>query len=195
MSITNQYYNENAQSFFDTTVNVDVKKLYDRFLPRIKSHGKILDAGCGSGRDSKNFLNLGYNVVAFDANESLVKLASKHLGQAVTLATFESFDAKAESFDAIWACASLLHVPSKELPSTFLRLCELLKPDGVFYCSFKYGNTEQIRNGRFFADMDEQTLADTLSSTQLKVEETWISADARPGREAEQWLNAILVKA
>lgn len=195
MSITNQYYNENAQSFFDTTVNVDVKKLYDRFLPRIENHGKILDAGCGSGRDSKNFLNLGYNVVAFDANESLVKLASKHLGQAVTLATFDSFVAKAESFDAIWACASLLHVPREDLSCTFLRLGKLLKPDGAFYCSFKYGNTEQIRNGRFFADMTEQTLADTLSSTQLTVEETWISADARPGREAEQWLNAILVKA
>lgn len=195
MSITNQYYNENAQSFFDTTVNVDVRKLYDRFLPRIPSKGTILDAGCGSGRDSKNFLNLGYDVEAFDANESLVVLASEHFGQTVTQATFESFSAEPESFDAIWACASLLHVPSENLSRTFLRLSELLKPDGVFYCSFKYGNTEQIRNGRFFADMDEQTLAGTLSSTQLKIEETWISADARPGREAEQWLNAILVKA
>ncbi|MGR5538048.1 class I SAM-dependent methyltransferase [Vibrio campbellii] len=195
MSITNQYYNENAQSFFDTTVNVDVRKLYDRFLPRIPSKGTILDAGCGSARDSKNFLNLGYNVVAFDANESLVTLASKHLGQAVTLATFDSFDAKAESFDAIWACASLLHVPSEDLPRTFLRLGELLKPDGVFYCSFKYGNSEQIRNGRFFSDMNEQTLIDALYATKLDIVETWISSDARPGREAEQWLNAILVKA
>lgn len=195
MSITNRYYNENAQSFFDTTVNVDVQKLYDRFLPRIENHGKILDAGCGSGRDSKNFLNLGYKVVAFDANESLVELATEYLNQHVTHATFESFEAKPDSFDAIWACASLLHVPNKELPRTFSRLSELLKPKGVFYCSFKYGNTEQIRNGRFFADMNEQTLRDALSSTQLKVVETWMSSDARPGRETEQWLNAILVRA
>ncbi|MGR5528515.1 class I SAM-dependent methyltransferase [Vibrio alfacsensis] len=105
MSITNQYYSENAQSFFDTTVNVDVQKLYDRFLPRIGSHGKILDAGCGSGRDSKNFLSLGYRVEAFDANESLVEPASEHLGQTVTQATFDSFSAEFKSFDAIWACA------------------------------------------------------------------------------------------
>lgn len=195
MSITNQYYNENAQSFFDTTVNVDVQKLYDRFLPRIEKHGKILDAGCGSGRDSKHFLSLGYHVEAFDANESLVALASEYLSHNVTQATFELFSAKPKSFDAIWACASLLHVPSEELPCTFLRLGEFLKPDGIFYCSFKYGNTEQIRNGRFFADMNEQTLADTLYETKLNIVETWISSDARPGRETEQWLNAILVKA
>ncbi|MGR5457955.1 class I SAM-dependent methyltransferase [Vibrio sp. PNB22_1_1] len=193
--MTNQYYNENAQSFFDTTVNVDVRKLYDRFLPRIPSKGTILDAGCGSGRDSKNFLNLGYQVVAFDANESLVELASEHLGQTVTRATFDSFSAELKSFDAIWACASLLHVPREELPRTFSRLDKLLKPNGVFYCSFKYGNSEQIRNGRFFADMDEQTLADTLCETKLNIVETWISSDARPGREAEQWLNAVLIKA
>ncbi len=194
MNITNQYYNENAQSFFDTTVNVDVQKLYDRFLPRIDDQGKILDAGCGSGRDSKNFLNLGYKVTAFDANEALVKLASKHLGHAVTQATFDSFNAEPCSFDGIWACASLLHVPSEDLPRTFSHLGELLKAQGVFYCSFKYGETEQVRNGRFFTDMNEQSLAETLNATKLKIEETWISSDARPGRETEKWLNAILVR-
>lgn len=194
MNITNQYYNENAQSFFDTTVNVDIKKIYDRFLPKISPHGKILDAGCGSGRDSKNFSNLGFEIVAFDANESLVRLASQYIGQNVTLATFESFNCEPESFDAIWACASLLHVPNVDLPRTFQRLGELLKSNGIFYCSFKYGNIEQIRNGRLFSDMNEQTLLDTLSTTKLEIAETWITSDARPGREAEQWLNAILVR-
>lgn len=194
MNITNQYYNENAQSFFDTTVNVDVQKLYDRFLPRINHQGKILDAGCGSGRDSKNFLSLGYQVEAFDANEALVELASKHLGQTVAQATFESFNAEPNSYDGIWACASLLHVPSEALPRTLSHLGELLKPSGVFYCSFKYGETEQVRNGRFFTDMNEQSLAEALNATKLKIEDTWISSDARPGREAEKWLNAILVR-
>ncbi len=194
MNITNQYYHENAQSFFDTTVNVDVQKLYDRFLPRINEQGKILDAGCGSGRDSKNFLNLGYKIVAFDANESLVELASEYLGQAVTQATFESFNAEPCSFDGIWACASLLHVPSDELPRTLSHLAEMLKPNGVFYCSFKYGKTEQVRNGRYFTDMNEHSLVQILSDTKLNIEETWVSSDARPGREAEQWLNAILVR-
>ncbi|MCE2571947.1 class I SAM-dependent methyltransferase [Motilimonas eburnea] len=194
MKTTNQYYNDNAQSFFTTTVNVDVQKLYDRFLPRVDNHGKILDAGCGSGRDSKNFISLGYKVVAFDASESLVAMASEYIGQQVIQATFSTFKSAPADFDAIWACASLLHVAKRDLKKTFLHLSDHLKTNGIFYCSFKYGNTEQVRNGRFFVDMNEQNLKDTLLSTQLEIEETWISSDARPGREAEQWLNAILVK-
>ena len=94
MTITNQYYTQHAQSFFDTTVDVDVQKLHARFLPLIKPHGTILDAGCGSGRDSKSFLEQGFKVTAFDANEPLVKLASQHIGVSITHATFDTFNAK-----------------------------------------------------------------------------------------------------
>lgn len=194
MNITDQYYTENAQSFFDTTVEVDVQKLYERFLPHVIPHGSILDAGCGSGRDSKNFLNLGYNVTAFDANESLAQLASEHLGLTVTHATFSSYNAAPESFDGIWACASLLHVPSQDLPSILAKLSKLLRPQGAFYSSFKYGDTEQVRNGRFFTDMNEQKLQKMVEPTELTILQTWVSSDARPGRESEKWLNAILIK-
>lgn len=86
-------------------------------------------------------------------------------------------------------------MPSDDLPNTFLYLGELLTPNGIFYYLFKYGNIEQNRHDRFFADMNKKTLADTLYVTKLSNSETWISSDARPGREAKQWLNAILVKA
>ncbi|WP_409202796.1 class I SAM-dependent methyltransferase [Vibrio sp. SS-MA-C1-2] len=192
--MTNQYYNNNAKGFFDSTVNVNVTELYEQFLPHVPNNGTILDAGCGSGRDSKNFLNLGYQVTAFDASESLVKLASEYLGLTVSKSTFKTFSAKIASFDAIWACASLLHVPDKELPSVFLRLGKLLKPNGVFYCSFKYGEGDKLRNGRLFTDMNEQSLESIIFNSALKVKCTWVSSDARPERESEQWLNAILIK-
>lgn len=194
MNLTKQYYNENAQQFFDTTINLDVNALYTSFLPYIPQHGTILDAGCGSGRDSKNFIELGFEVVAFDASDTLAELASEHLGQTVIQASFDTFEAMPSSFDGIWACASLLHLPHKALVHTFSRLEVLLKPKGVFYCSFKYGAYEQIRNDRFFTDMNEQRLEETLTSTNLSIKKVWISKDIRAKREAEQWLNAILVK-
>ncbi|WP_047046844.1 class I SAM-dependent methyltransferase [Vibrio mexicanus] len=194
MNTTDQYYTENAQSFFDTTVNVDVQKLYDHFLPHVKPNGAILDAGCGSGRDSKHFQDLGYDVTAFDANELLTQLASEHLGFKVIHATFDSYQATPESFDGIWACASLLHVPTEELPSVLNKYGELLTPKGVFYCSFKYGDTDQIRNGRFFSDMNETKLQKMLAPLTLNICLTWISSDARPGRESEKWLNVLLNK-
>ncbi|POC19244.1 class I SAM-dependent methyltransferase [Vibrio vulnificus] len=194
MNITDQYYTENAQSFFDATVSVDVQKLYDHFLPHLNPNGAILDAGCGSGRDAKHFKDLGFNVTAFDANRALVELASRHLAQNVIHATFDTFRAEPNRFDGIWACASLLHVPDQELAATFFTLSQLLKPQGIFYCSFKYGQAAHVRNGRFFTDMDENKLQQTLTASPFTIQQTWITSDVRPGRESEQWLNAILIR-
>ncbi|EJA3103033.1 class I SAM-dependent methyltransferase [Vibrio vulnificus] len=192
--MTDQYYTENAQSFFESTVSVDVQKLYDHFLPHLNPNGAILDAGCGSGRDAKHFKALGFKVTAFDANQALVELASRHLEQHVIHAKFDTFSAEPNSFDGIWACASLLHVPDKELGATFLTLSQLLRPQGLFYCSFKYGQAAQVRNGRFFTDMDEHKLHATLATSPLAIKQTWVTSDVRPGRGSEQWLNAILIR-
>lgn len=194
MNITDQYYTENAQSFFESTVSVDVQKLYDQFLPHLDPNGAILDAGCGSGRDAKHFKVLGFRVTAFDANQALVELASRHLEQHVIHAKFDTFRAEPNSFDGIWACASLLHVPDKELGATFFTLSQLLRPQGLFYCSFKYGQAAQVRNGRFFTDMDEHKLHATLTTSPLTIKQTWVTSDVRPGRGSEQWLNAILIR-
>ncbi|WP_207220771.1 class I SAM-dependent methyltransferase [Vibrio vulnificus] len=192
--MTDQYYTENAQSFFESTVSVDVQKLYDQFLPHLDPNSAILDAGCGSGRDAKHFKALGFRVTAFDANQALVELASRHLEQHVIHAKFDTFGAEPNSFDGIWACASLLHVPDKELGATFLTLSQLLRPQGLFYCSFKYGQAAQVRNGRFFTDMDEHKLHATLTTSPLTIKQTWVTSDVRPGRGSEQWLNAILIR-
>lgn len=194
MNITDQYYTKNAQSFFESTVSVDVQKLYDQFLPHLNPNGAILDAGCGSGRDAKHFKALGFKVTAFDANQALVELASRHLEQHVTHAKFDTFRAEPNSFDGIWACASLLHVPNEELAATFFTLSQLLKSQGLFYCSFKYGQAAQVRHGRFFTDMNEHKLHTTLATSPLTIKQTWVTSDVRPGRESEQWLNAILIR-
>lgn len=188
------YYDDNARSFFDGTVAVEMAPLYERFLPLIKPQGKILDAGCGSGRDSLYFINHNYQVVAFDASPALVDLASKHTQQPVKLAQFLSFDAPADQFDGIWACASLLHVPYSLLTETFIHLAKMLKSDGAFYCSFKYGDDEVERDQRTFTNLNECLLSQVLQGTSLTVQSTWVTSDLRPGRQQEQWLNAILMK-
>ncbi|NTS78700.1 class I SAM-dependent methyltransferase [Catenovulum sp. SM1970] len=188
-----EFYNNNSTSFYESTKDVDMSTLYDEFLPAIKTNGSILDAGCGSGRDSLNFKNLGYQVSAFDASEALVKLATDLLNQTVELATFDSFKTN-KTFDGIWACASLLHVAKNELPATFKKLTELLNNRGVFYCSFKYGKQTIEREERVFTNLNEMLLENSIANTGLHINKTWVTADQRPGRENEKWLNAILVK-
>ncbi|MEZ9322853.1 class I SAM-dependent methyltransferase [Vibrio sp. F13] len=187
------YYDQNAQEFFDGTIKVDMASLYNEFLPLIPKESLILDAGCGSGRDSKAFLNQGYKVHAIDASEELGKLAENQINQAVEITTFQQFSSP-QSFGAVWACASLLHVPMKELPQTFSNLASHLKPKGVFYCSFKYGDNEIERNGRKFTNLNESLLEQVIADSGVAISKTWCTSDLRKGRESEKWLNAILIK-
>ncbi|MCX2758974.1 class I SAM-dependent methyltransferase [Vibrio sp. Sgm 22] len=187
------YYDQKAQEFFDGTINVDMTSLYSHFIPLIPEGGLVLDAGCGSGRDSKAFKQRGFKVHAIDASEVLGRLAEDKINQKVEITTFQQFTSS-ERFDAIWACASLLHVPMSELPSAFNNLSNYLKPKGAFYCSFKYGNDEVERNGRQFTNLNESLLDNVISDSGFTVMKIWCTSDLRKGRDTEKWLNAILLK-
>jgi len=189
---TLNYYNQNAQSFSDSTLNVDMSALYAEFLPLIPKHGHILDAGCGSARDAMYFKQQGFTVSAFDASPELAKLASNYLQQAVEVKTFQQLNCT-NKHDGIWCCASLLHVPKAELPQVFLKLQNALKPNGVLYVSFKYGTQERVHNGREFTDLNESALTALINShTKLKILKQWQTVDQRPERESEVWLNALI---
>ena len=80
------YYDKNSQAFHDRTINADVQDLYQKFLQHVPNHGKILDAGCGVGRDSRFFLSKGYKTVAFDGSREMVKMASKERLESLQVA-------------------------------------------------------------------------------------------------------------
>lgn len=192
MDDTIAYYDRHARNFVDDTLSIDMTPLYRRFLPLLPAGGHILDAGCGPGRDARAFRDLGYRVTAFDASLSMVEIASRRLGVPVQHLRFQECDIRGQ-FDGVWACASLLHIPLAELTDALLRLAAALKPSGVFYLSFKYGRGEREHHGRRFTDLDEAGLAERLRTVErLKIRETWTTSDLRPGRESEDWLNALL---
>ncbi len=186
------YYDLNAQDFFDGTFDTDMTQHYDEFLSQIPKNSHILDAGCGSGRDTANFSALGYKVTAIDGSMEMCKLASEFSGQEVLHMQFQDIDFN-QTFDGIWASASLLHVPSDELDSVLTNLKNALKDDGILYASFKYGDYEGMRNGRYFNDLVESTAVDLFKENGFEVIKTWITHDARKGRQDERWVN-ILVK-
>lgn len=191
--MTLKYYQDNARTFFDGTVNVDMSSLYETFTRHLAPGARVLDAGCGSGRDAKAFLEMGYQVEAFDASSAMVELAREHTGLPVQLMTFADVDWK-EEFDGIWCCASLLHVPAVELPGVMRKLADALKPGGVWYVSFKYGDGEREVDGRRFTDMDEEELRALLQDISgIDVVEMWMTRDRRPHKD-EAWVNGILRK-
>jgi len=191
--MTIQFYQDNADDFFEGTVNVDMSNIYQHLTKSLNKDALILDAGCGSGRDTKAFLDMGYNVEAFDASSELVSRASDYTGIEVKHGLFNDVD-KIEEYDAIWCCASLLHVTEIELPETLNKLASALKPNGVWYVSFKYGDSQREKDGRSFTDINEQRLTELVSNlSNIDIISTWITEDNRSDRN-EKWLNAILVK-
>lgn len=185
------FYNQNADEFYESTKSIDASMLYEHFLAYIPNSGKILDAGCGSGRDAAYFTKHGYEVEAFDGSHELAKRAKAHAKIEVQVCDFNSFQSES-SFDGIWACASLLHVPYKELARTIEYLAGNLNKDGIFYCSFKYGTEEGIRGGRYFTNLDEGRAGTLMREASMIIDKYWITSDLREGRESEKWLNLIL---
>ncbi len=191
---TIKYYNDNAKTYCANTIAANVSELYKPFLEHLASGAKILDAGCGSGRDSLFFMNQGFSVTAFDASTEMVKAASALIGQEVLLMTFENLKL-AGQYDGIWACSSLLHVNRNGLLSVLRNLSDALKPTGVFYMSFKYGNEEYQAGDRYFNCMTEESFRAVISRVpELRIDLLCVTEDVRPGRETELWLNAYLVK-
>lgn len=186
-----EYYNKNAKEFIENTINVDMTEQYELLEKYLPKSGKILDIGFGSGRDSLYF-SQNYEVVSIDNNEIFVEEGKKILKNEVVLLDVRDMD-YFDEFDAIWACASLLHIPYDELPQVLNKCFKALKNNGVMYMSFKYGEYEGIRNGRYFTDLTEEKLRKLIELTSFKLIETCISKDNRPDR-TEKWLNVILQK-
>ena len=194
MEQTINYYNLNAKNFIENTQNADMHIPQNRFHRLLAEHASILDIGCGAGRDTKFFLQKGYDVTATDGSAELCKLVSAFSGIDVKEMLFQDLDA-ISMYNGIWACSSILHLPKIEQFPVFQKMCNALKENGVIYTSFKYGNFEGERNGRYFTDFREDTFQEFIKEIpELTVEEQQITFDVRPGRGEEKWLNLILRK-
>ena len=139
MDPTIDYYNLNAENFIESTQNVDMYQAQDRFLQLLDENASILDFGCGSGRDTRYFMDKGYQVTATDGSAEICRLASIFTGIAVKEMLFQELD-DINTYGGIWACSSILHLPKNELLLVIRKMCNALKDTGVIYTSFKYGD-------------------------------------------------------
>lgn len=194
MNNTLKYYDMNAEKFVEGTVSVDFVATQNKFLDKLPVNASILDFGCGSGRDTKYFLDHGMNVEAIDGSKELCKMASEYTGIEVKQMIFQELD-EIEKYDGIWACSSILHLSKFELLSVLKKMIVALKDNGIIYTSFKYGEFEGNRNDRYFTDFTIDSFKNFIKNVDnISIEEYWITDDVRPGRETEKWLNLLLRK-
>ena len=222
---TIKYYDKNADEYAKFTRGVDFREQEDIFIECLmrkinlehennQKNGykndlkndfrhnnnpeekfKILDFGCGSGIDTKYFLENGFDVDAIDGSKKLCEVAAKYTGIKVRHMVFADLN-EVDRYDGIWACASILHVPKSVLPDIFEKMIRALKANGVIYTSFKYGNYEGDINERYYSYFTEDSWKTffVAFSNKVNIEKLWITGDVISGREGEQWLNIILRK-
>ncbi|MDO4486333.1 MAG: methyltransferase domain-containing protein [Bacillota bacterium] len=192
-----QYYIDNAKEYAQQTVDVDMSNVMEKFIRRIPDKGSILDLGCGSGRDSKTFLEMGYKVTAIDGSMDLCKLASEYTGLSVRCLMFQDLDYD-NAFEGIWACSSLHHLPRNQLKETLPKVIKALKPGGILYTCFKYGESDyDDEKERHFTCATEQSVNHLLEVVRDDIEKSemtvWITGDNLNGREL-RWVNVIMSK-
>lgn len=193
MSKTIDYYDSKADEYYNSTVNLDMSAQYNMFEKRLYAGFHILDLGCGSGRDTKYFLNQGYEVTATDGSEKLCGKASALTGIEVRNIKFQDID-YIDEFDAVWACASLVHVSPDELPEILQKINTSLKDEGILYMSFKLGDFSGERNNRYYTDLNEKSITKLVNTvSEFSLQETAISDDVRDGMD-NQWISVIVIK-
>ena len=164
---TLEYYNKNAKKYFEQTIVGNLQENYDKFLKEIPANSYILDFGCGSGRDSKYFIDKGYKVKAIDGSVEMCKLASEYINQKVECMKFEELE-DIDIYDGIWACSSILHVEKEKLPSIFNKMINALKVNGIIYACFKIGTGYEIKEGKYYNYITKEELQEIINKNNIK---------------------------
>jgi len=191
MSSTHRFYEDRAQEYFQRTASADLSHLYEVFLPHVAPGGRILDVGCGSGRDLRACVQRGFRAMGIDGSTALTEMARSFSGaECVTMRIEEmGFD---QQFEGVWACASLLHVPRTAIDNALDRIHHALVPGGVLFASVQEGEGERVADdGRFYALYQEAEFLRRVEAAKFHILESWVSQDVLDQRRPIQWLNVL----
>ncbi|GAB5388392.1 MAG: class I SAM-dependent methyltransferase [Alphaproteobacteria bacterium] len=190
--VTTDWYDREAQAYKKRTDAAEMEAIYTKFLDGLPKGSRILDLGCGPGRDMAAFKARGYRVEGVDGAEGMVDLARRRLGAEtrVTHSSFADWQPDQGRYDAIWACASLMFVPPDQMAETLAKARKALKPGGKLYIAVKHGQGERLEDDvRRVWLWTTQTLSQHLPGFDIDI--TWTTGDASPQRRQVKWLNLL----
>lgn len=189
---TIDYYDNHAEAYCQSSLKTDLSNLYLEFERYLTKGASILDVGCGSGRDSKYFLERGYHVTAIDPSREMCRVAKQLSGIDVRNMTIQEID-DVEKYDGIWACASLLHMSEYDLNPVIGILITALKRGAILYASWKAGDGERYDEfGRYFFDYTEKEISNIFSNREdVEILKCWTTCDIMT-RMNEKWTNILI---
>ena len=188
------YYNREAEAYIRETAGLDMTPHLERFARLIPPGGHILDLGCGSGRDSRWFLDNGFTVTAMEPSPEIARRASRYLDREVKTECAQQLTAH-DDYDGIWACASLLHIPTSQMPDTLGRIAAALKPGGTLYISIRNGESGiWDQRGRYITPIPFSRFSSMVTAVPgLTITTSYESHSVAAGGH-DTWLNLLVQK-
>ncbi len=149
--MNNHFYHTHALDYFNQTIQVDPSSFLSPLINHLQPESKILDIGCGSGRDMLWLKELGFDCTGLERSPELAALARQHSGGPVIVADFESFDFSRMNIDAVLLIGALVHIPHERFPQILSHILKVLKPEGLALITMKQGQGRQeADDGRVF---------------------------------------------
>jgi len=186
---TDDYYITNAQKYITEKLDVSMHEFYSFFEKYLHKNNNILDIGFGSGRDSLYFSSK-YNVISIDVIPDFIQ-HGKNIGlKNVQLQRIENIEYE-NMFNGIWACASLLHLNNEYLTKAIDKIIVSSRENCIFYASFKYGDSEEIIDGRYFNNMNESKFYKLFNKNEFEIQKIDITEDKL--QRTNKWLNAYIL--
>lgn len=191
---TYEFYQSGAP-FFSLSSAISHSRHLDGFLDRLAKHARVLELGCGAGRDSARIKQRGFKLDATDGIPAMVAKANERHDVGARLMRFDELEAEGE-YDAIWAHACLLHCPTAELPGVLARIHTALRPGSYHYASYKLGDGEgRDLLGRLHNFPSSQWLLDAYETARFEVVDHEVFAGKGSDGTQRDWLALTVRKA
>jgi SAM-dependent methyltransferase len=159
---TLKFYRRNAGSYAAWAKGPSTRLI--GFLGLLPAGASILELGCGAGNHAAEMVARGFALCATDGSPEMAEIASRRLNHPVATMRFDELEMH-DAFDGVWASACLLHVPKEELAGILTRIHRALKTGGVFYASFKAGNSDGRDSlGRYYNYVSVEWLRATYAA-------------------------------
>jgi SAM-dependent methyltransferase len=195
-TLTLSHYSDSAAEFWQRTKDHDVSQNYAAFLAAClqgKAAGTtfdILDFGCGPGRDLHYFKSLGHRPTGLDGCADFCAMARDHSDCEVLQQNFLQLQLSPQSFDGIFANATLFHIPSSELPRVLRELHAALRKDGILFTSNPRGNAEGWSGSRYGHWMEFDVCVRFWQEAGFEIADHYYRPAGRP-RAEQPWLALV----
>jgi len=196
--VTIAQYQAEADGFREGTWDHDVSQNRDALVAAMpKNPGKILDLGCGPGRDLVAFKGQGHTVIGLDATPAFVEMARQASGCEVWQQSFLSLDLPPETFDGIFANASLLHVPRNQMVRVLRDVWRSLVVEGALMMSMGRGDwegyTARETGYRYVVAWEYETLAPCVEQAGFEIVDHYYRPPGLPLQQ-QSWVVIVARK-